>query len=236
MSPAYRSANALLVVLVHNGETSIGRQRVNTATVTFAVALAGVLVGCGAARSSSRTGVARVLTVDVERGTVGGVGLGSSRKEIERRFGRARPYSQAGGGKPIKAGEIEEEGWPWIVAPPREPKPLRPTDLRRAERLYREVITGTMRYDRLVFDTVPRVGAYYAGVADRRMLTREGVRYGDTLKSVRERYPFLRCGIRNEDSEYAPYPYCTGRAARGVYVWFGQDPLRSISFASRPMG
>lgn len=92
-----------------------------------------------------------------------------------------------------------------------------------------------MRYDRLAFDAPRGLGAYSVSIADPRMRTREGVRYGDSLKSVREHYPFVRCAIRNEDSEDVPYPYRSGQAARGFYVWFGQDPLRSISFARWPV-
>lgn len=165
-----------------------------------------------------------MLTIDLHRGTVGGVGLGSSQRAIERRFGRPVADARGNSGLPTKAPSIDREGWPTLVGQP--PKRVS----------YRSLIAGTMRYERMVFDTGPRIGAYYVGIADPRMRTREGVRYGDSLETARRRYPFLRCGIRNEDSEDIPYPYCKGRTARGVSVWFGQDPIRSISVARTFMG
>lgn len=53
---------------------------------------------------------------------------------------------------------------------------------------------------------------------------------------VKERYPGARCGVRNEDTEYVAYPYCLVFPARGRAVWFGEDPIRSITVSSGQIG
>ena len=62
------------------------------------------------------------------------------------------------------------------------------------------------------------------------------MRIGDSLDEVRERYPGLRCGIRNEGTEYVEYPYCTGKLGPGRYIWFGENPVKSITMATQVMG
>lgn len=42
--------------------------------------------------------------------------------------------------------------------------------------------------------------------------------------------------MRNEGTEYRPYPYCLVRLGPDRYVWFGQDPIRSITVSSTPLG
>ena len=41
--------------------------------------------------------------------------------------------------------------------------------------------------------------------------------------------------MKNEDTEYVRFPYCTGRVADDRYIWFGQDPIRSITVTVCPM-
>ena len=49
-------------------------------------------------------------------------------------------------------------------------------------------------------------------------------------------YPDLHCGTANEGTEYITFPYCGGRIAPQRYVWFGEDPIRSISLSVTPLG
>jgi hypothetical protein len=78
-------------------------------------------------------------------------------------------------------------------------------------------------------------GAYLISVWRDGTRTRTGIKLGDPLQSARRRYPNLRCGIRNERSEYEPYPYCRIRLG-ALNVWFGQAPIRSITVASTGLG
>lgn len=65
--------------------------------------------------------------------------------------------------------------------------------------------------------------------------TLAGIGLGDSLRKARAGYPRVSCDVRNQDSEYEPYPYCTARLKRGLYIWFGQDPIRSITISSTPL-
>ena len=52
---------------------------------------------------------------------------------------------------------------------------------------------------------------------------------------MRKRFPGFRCGIRNQNTEYVEYPYCTGRVG-GHFVWFGEDPIASVTISSTRLG
>lgn len=73
-------------------------------------------------------------------------------------------------------------------------------------------------------------------VTDLRARTRRGAGVGDSLARIRAVYPNVRCFSANEGSEYPRYPACEGRVGRRIWAWFGRDPVRSISLASRPLG
>lgn len=163
-------------------------------------------------------------TVDVRQGTLDGLGLGDSATLVRSRLGRAAGYSEKDGVLPLGVKELEKVGLPYITAPP------------RPREKYGDLIAGILRYRGATFQTAPRAGTFVLMITDSRVRTREGVRMGSKLSSAKSKYGYLRCDVRNEGSESPPYPYCTGRSAPGVYVWFGQDPIRSISFATRPMG
>jgi hypothetical protein len=61
------------------------------------------------------------------------------------------------------------------------------------------------------------------------VVTRKGVGVGSTLADVRRAYPRLRCDTANEGTEYATTDFCAGRIARRRYIWFGNDPVSSIT-------
>ena len=52
---------------------------------------------------------------------------------------------------------------------------------------------------------------------------------------MRRAFPDSYCAVANEGTEYISFPYCTGRVAPGVFVWFGYDPVRSVTFSRGPM-
>jgi hypothetical protein len=65
--------------------------------------------------------------------------------------------------------------------------------------------------------------------------TMRGIRIGDSLQAAKRTYPELQCGASTGDSTDPPvpqYPYCSGRVGPGRYLWFGQDPIRSIAMGS----
>ena len=175
-----------------------------------AVALAWLPVGgeASAAPEPSPT------TVDVRRGSVAGGTLGSSRGELEATFGPPLDQGRMLPNTPDGV-SVEEIGLPWTLGP------LPGVNMAK---------TFTMRYRGMTVDLAPSKGAYVFYVWRPRARTRGGVQIGDSLESVASRHPSLRCGVRNQNSEYVSYPYCKGRIGR-THVWFGQDPVRSITIS-----
>lgn len=169
--------------------------------------------GCGEEPSSDGP------VIDVRAGTVDSVGLGDPLAEFQKRFGAGAQLGIEDRQVPGSGG-TEDLGLPWISGPPR--------DARGAP--------STHQYDDMLVDAHSETGITYVAVTTEGAHTREGVRIGDDLDVVKQRYPGARCGVRNEDSEYVEYPYCTLTPARGRAVWFGQDPIRSIVVSAGQIG
>jgi hypothetical protein len=58
---------------------------------------------------------------------------------------------------------------------------------------------------------------------------------GSTLAEVRRAYPHFRCDTANKNAEWSAVEYCTGRVARGRYLWFGNDPVGSVTVSEAPL-
>jgi hypothetical protein len=65
--------------------------------------------------------------------------------------------------------------------------------------------------------------------------TLEGVGVGDNLGVAKDEYQALDCGIARAD-EYRTSPYCRGRFGSGRWIWFGEDPIRSIVLTTTELG
>ena len=72
-------------------------------------------------------------------------------------------------------------------------------------------------------------------ITDEEAETDEGVGVGDNLGLAEDRYTGLDCG-RARAGKYRTYPYCGGRLRPGLWIWFGQDPVRSIAFTTTELG
>lgn len=182
-----------------------------TATLHFSLGSA-----CGEEDAAGRRAE---MLIDARAGTVNGVALGSDRGKIRQELGRARREGLMLPRLPSGIA-VEDVGIPWTL----DPLP----GVRRSRVL-------TMIYNGISFLVAPDSGAYAFSVWNPDARTTSAVRIGDQLESARRRHPGLRCGIRNRDSEYTPYPYCKGRVGDN-YVWFGQDPIRSITVSATPLG
>lgn len=183
--------------------------------------LAVVVSGCGEDSTGSPTQGRAVLTINERGGTFRGVGLASSRTEIEQEFGDPEPYSRAHGVVPV-GHRFYELGLPDRIAPPERGESPR------------ELARGVLRYRDASFQTTEDDGAYAFSVVSPARTPR-GVAIGDPLREAQARYPGFRCGVRNRGRIGIAYPFCTGRVVSGVYIWFGQDPISSITLASKPM-
>jgi hypothetical protein len=143
-----------------------------------------------------------------------GVALGDSRAAVVEALGLPPPDAR----KPLIAplGEDFDEigGPPFIATPGSTHESLRyrsATVLLSDDRVYGVVITD--------------------GEAE----TAEGVGVGDNLGVAEDEYPGLDCGIARP-GKYRTFPYCGGRLGPGRWIWFGQDPIRSIVLTSTELG
>jgi hypothetical protein len=180
--------------------------------------LAGALIvpGCPCDERAAIEVSAPGVRIDERAGTVGRAALGDGPRELRRAFGRPQAEGENVRSMPREL-DTADIGVPWSVAPPPEIKGV-----------------TLARYDGMSVDIARPHGAYVFFVWRPGSRTASGIRIGDDLESVRERHPGFRCGVRNRNSEYAPYPFCEGRVG-DTHVWFGQDPIRSITLSTTPL-
>jgi hypothetical protein len=178
--------------------------------------VAGALAACGDESDAARP--PPDVVIDERAGTFDGVGLGDRPAEIRRALGRGTDRRMIS--RLPRRLSVTELGLPWTLDP--------------VPGVSRKKVL-TMRRDGVSMLVAPRTGAYAVFVWRPRARTSRGVAVGDDLDAARERYEDLRCDVRNRNSEYGSYPFCEGRVG-DTYVWFGQDPIRSISLASTPLG
>lgn len=190
----------------------------------FLIATGALTVGVLACGDSpaGQSGASSVVRVDERKGSVQGVTLGDSVAAVKRQLpGGLEADPQTTRNSPL-VGDVEELGLPWIIAPPR--------GLAASDR------TRLLRYRYLSVKFAPPTGAYVIEIAIPGARTHAGVSIGDRLDAARGAYPKMRCDVRNRNSEYVAYPYCTTKLEDGPYIWFGRDPIRSITLSSTPLG
>jgi hypothetical protein len=56
-----------------------------------------------------------------------------------------------------------------------------------------------------------------------------GVAVGDPLSDAFTSYRGLRCGRTSGGGEYREWPYCVGAVGARRFVWFGEDPIASVT-------
>ena len=193
------------------------------------LALTGVLLRTGRPRPPAYVGAALLLAGTVplvwacyrqlrpldERGdrVIGasfrGVALGASRGAVVEALGLP-PRRSSESIAPLGEDFDEIGGPPFIATPGSTHESLRyrsATVLLSDDRVYGVVITD--------------------GEAE----TAEGVGVGDNLGVAEDEYPGLDCGIARPGT-YRTFPYCGGSLGPGRWIWFGQDPIRSITVAT----
>ena len=183
---------------------------INVARLVALPALALALAACGEAEPTP---------IDELRGTYRGVGIGDSPKEVRRVFGDTDATTSGGPITPRKAG-FSELGGPTSMAPscpPGDPGQV-------------------LRYDDVSFLYCQgRVWAFIVAAHGAR--TRREVALGDDLSSARERYgPKVRCGEAPIGEGGDTFPYCSGQLSRNRWIWFGRDPVESITVSAARIG
>jgi hypothetical protein len=158
------------------------------------------LVGCGGGQPT------RNSIIDEASGTYRGLGLGDSRRAVQRKFGPPAPFDpdQAIGGPPT-------------ITPP---GPLTQEAARTDH---------TLRYRGVSFSVI-RGSVYAVIVTASGAQTRRGVAIGDPFARVKDEYPQADCepaegGLISERD----YPYCTIRIRRDRYLFFSHDPISDIT-------
>jgi hypothetical protein len=182
---------------------------------------AAVLVGAITAAALVLLGVALLVykgtdndgsesrVVDEVRGSYRGVALGASREEAEDAFGEAAPWT---GDDPL--GPLEPG---WQRGAPRGALIVGTVDALRYAQLAAHLGNG---------EVVELI------IAEPGAKTNRNVGIGDRLAAVRRTYDGLPCG---QTSGTARGPYCGGPIAPRRWLWFGGDPIRSITLASVPL-
>jgi hypothetical protein len=195
--------------------------------IVVLVALAAVLVlpillfGIGGEESVETATTDAPALIDEVRGTYRGVGIGASAAAVRRALG-ARKFAGAGAPFwPLGAGSFAEVGgamtirYPGIPSTPRTPELLR----------YQQV--SFLLLDDKVFALM---------ITDDGAATSRGLAIGGDLDDADERYEGLNC----EDVEIGDFgetfPYCAGVLAPERHIWFGQDPIRSITITTTSFG
>ena len=156
-------------------------------------------------------------SIDEVRGTYEHVGIGATVDEVRRVFGEQRFSGDNEGIAPRGADFVEIGGAtsiPSVCGPP-----------------------SVLRYERVSF-LFCNARVYTVIVAVEGAATRRGVAVGDPLDAARNRYRGLHCGDAPAGDalvgEHPTYPYCTGKIG-GRHVWFGRDPIASITISTEPL-
>jgi hypothetical protein len=185
--------------------------------VAAALIAAAALAGCGSGQDSpgSEPGSRGPAAIDERAGTYRGVGIGSTRNEARRVLGRLE--SKATDPLAPIGPDVPDVGQPLA---PQEPRNSGETAIWRFE------------------DAVMAAGrgrAWLVTVATEDAVTGEGVGVGSDLDDVRAAYPDADCATANEGTEYTQFEYCTLRLAPERYLWFGYDPVRSVTISRAPL-
>jgi hypothetical protein len=173
----------------------------------------GVLRACGVAEEDS----GEKHPIDESAGRYRGVALGAMPDELTDVFGAKKP---AGENEPLLPANVDvddEDDGPSVI-PYGSLGPAK---------------TAAYRYKDVVF-------AFVAGrlrwleTIDPGAVTQRGVGIGDDLKTVEGRYPEATCG-KAGGGDYYEYPACVLKLRPNRFIWFGGDPIRSITLSSLPL-
>lgn len=185
--------------------------------LTLLVATATAGCGNGGGTSQQR------LAIDERRGSVGGVELGASKGDVRARFGDYGDRLRAYPIEPLEMDEDERSGGPWSVAT--GPHHLGPGGLKGEQ--------VTLRYRGVSF-FVRKDRVFGFMVTSDEGKTRRGVAVGDDLSAAKNAYPELRCEPQSESDTTAPQKAnCSGRVPGGRYIYFGGDPIESVTVMER---
>lgn len=155
----------------------------------------------------------RVAVIDVTAGTYRGIPLGGTPEQMFAVLGRIDRADQDETASPTS---VDEDYGPFGIA---YPDVSCPAPFYR----YEHVALGFNCDELLWVKTVKRGEG-----------TREGVGVGDPLAAVAPAYPGAVCGNAG-GGEWEEYSACSLEVAPRRFVWFGGDPIVSITIGSVPL-
>ena len=94
---------------------------------------------------------------------------------------------------------------------------------------------GLLKYDGVGFLGTPRGGVYAFIVTQAGATTNRGVSIGDRMDVARGKYQLECSEVAGGESLLGRqefYPSCGARLRNGFRIWFGRDPIRSITLVS----
>jgi hypothetical protein len=173
--------------------------------------------GCTSFGSSDKDTGGAPIVVDEAAPRYRSVGLGSTTTEVERVLG---PGDTSAGFAPAHRLPAE------VAVPLAIPNPVGAEHERPEVRRY-EDSAFLFLHDR----------AYAMMLTSGAIETARGVGIGDSIDEVRRRYDAVRCAhVAGGESAFGgtdTYPSCQARIRPTRFVWFGGDPIRSLTFYSR---
>jgi hypothetical protein len=191
----------------------VDRERViGAAALLVLVALLAVGAAVGADGDEDCAAGDPRCQLDEVAGTYGPVGIGSSVEVLRMALGE--PRERVGGYAP--AGRLPAEvGVPLAVPSPDGVAP------------------AVYRYDDVAF-LLSADGVYSFMVTAEEAETTRGVGVGDSLDDAREAFPGLKCGDAAGGEALLPfqdstYPFCRAVLGPKRFLWFGKDPIASIT-------
>jgi len=183
------------------------------------VAVIATTLGCGAKGHPPAT----PLEADEVRGSLGGVEFGDGKATVRKRFGdlgrRPEPYPI----EPLGVDEAEGSGGPWSVVT--GPHHVGPGGLDGEQVTLRYRGTSFFVRDDRVFGFM---------VTDSDGRTSRDVGIGDDLSKVPKAYPELECEDESRGETTAiQKASCSGQVQGGRSLYFGGDPIESITVMQR---
>ena len=166
-----------------------------------------------------------VASIDESRGRYRGVGIGDDAGAVRRVFGQ-RPFAAMDEPLTPTNADFVDVGGPTVVSPP-----CKPTTPRLGGRSRHTLL----RYDDASFLFCDgTVFALMVTASDAR--TTSGLGVGDEREKAQSLYADLTCG-EAPSGDVGHYPYCAGvtastRSGQRLHVWFGEDPVASITVST----
>ena len=98
---------------------------------------------------------------------------------------------------------------------------------------------GLLKYEGVGFLATPEGRVYAFIVTDAGATTMRGVSIGDRMDVARSKYRLECRDVAGGESllgREESYPSCGARLSSGIRIWFGRDPIRSITLVSGTFG